>query len=211
VTDYNLVCHSQGAVLCRAYLQTNPSHTAQTFVSLAGPHMGQFGLTGEVERYLPALRNVTRQDAYKILYTEKVQSFFAVANYWRDPFHYTAYQSSVPFLTHFNNETNSQENPGASQYKSNFIKIKKAVFLGSSADEIIEPPTSSLFEFWSTSSSVYELVPMEKQTIYTSDLFGLKTMVQDGRAHVIHVPNVHHMDWMYNSKLTPLYIIPYLV
>lgn len=210
ITDFNLVCHSQGAVLCRAYLQLNPGHTAQSFVSLAGPHLGQFGLTGEVEQFLPGLRNMTRQEASRLLYKKEVQSFFAVANYWRDPFRFSTYRESVPFLTRFNNESvvNNEE---AVQYRSNFMKLKRAVFLGSSVDEIIEPPTSSLFEYWSTSSSVYEMVPMEKQEIYTSDLFGLKTMVGEGRARVIHVPQVTHMDWMYKPQLCIQYVLPFLV
>jgi len=210
VTEYNLVCHSQGAVLCRTYLQSHPQHTAQAFVSLAGPHMGQFGLTGRVEHYLPLLRNITRQDVYEILYTHKVQSSFSVSNYWRDPFHYAQYQADVKFLPHFNNET-VQANSAASQFRTNFVKLKRAVFLGSTADEIIEPPTSSLFEFWSTTSSVYEMVPMEKQEIYTSDLFGLKTMLKDGRAQVIQVPNVKHMEWTGDKTIVVLHVIPYLI
>jgi palmitoyl-protein thioesterase len=138
-TQYNLMCHSQGAVLCRAYLQTYSNHSAQAFVSLSGPHMGQFGLTGQVEKFIPILRNVPRQEVYTLLYNGLAQNSFSVANYWKDPFHYSQYQSVVQFLPKMNNET-SGSNPAAAKFRSNFLKLKQAAFLGSDADEIIEPP-----------------------------------------------------------------------
>ena len=32
-----------GALLCRALIETTPDHNVHTFISLAGPHGGQFG------------------------------------------------------------------------------------------------------------------------------------------------------------------------
>ena len=32
-----------GALLCRALIETTPEHNVRTFISLAGPHGGQFG------------------------------------------------------------------------------------------------------------------------------------------------------------------------
>ena len=34
--DHHLICHSQGGLLCRSYLQMYPKHTVRVFVSLSG-------------------------------------------------------------------------------------------------------------------------------------------------------------------------------
>uniref|UniRef100_A0A8C4ND02 palmitoyl-CoA hydrolase n=1 Tax=Eptatretus burgeri TaxID=7764 RepID=A0A8C4ND02_EPTBU len=39
----NLICCSQGGLICRAILSTTEAHNVQTFISLAAPQMGQFG------------------------------------------------------------------------------------------------------------------------------------------------------------------------
>jgi triacylglycerol esterase/lipase EstA (alpha/beta hydrolase family) len=39
ITEFNFVCHSQGSLLCRAYLQMY-EHTCHNYISLAAPHMG---------------------------------------------------------------------------------------------------------------------------------------------------------------------------
>jgi alpha-beta hydrolase superfamily lysophospholipase len=39
ITEHHMVCHSQGALICRAYLMEY-QHTCQTFISLTGPQMG---------------------------------------------------------------------------------------------------------------------------------------------------------------------------
>ena len=43
---FNLVCHSQGGVICRALIEHWDGHNVSTFVSLAGPQMGVQGLGG---------------------------------------------------------------------------------------------------------------------------------------------------------------------
>jgi len=36
ITDHHLVCHSQGGLLCRSYIQTTPDHNVKVFISLSG-------------------------------------------------------------------------------------------------------------------------------------------------------------------------------
>jgi len=80
--EFHLLCHSQGALMCRAYVQSQTNHTVRNFISLTSPQMGIFGLTGVVDKYLPApLLNVTREEVYRILYTAPMQHNFVVANY----------------------------------------------------------------------------------------------------------------------------------
>ncbi len=92
------------------------------------------------------------------------------------------------------------------------MKLKKAVFTGSPADEIIEPYQSALFSFWNTSSTfgVYSMIDMKDQPIYQQDTFGLKTMTLDGRAEFHCVDNVRHADWHKNATLIDKYVLPYM-
>ncbi|KNC70931.1 hypothetical protein SARC_16537 [Sphaeroforma arctica JP610] len=46
---YHLVCHSQGALTCRAVVETMDDHHIHTFVSLAGPQMGIYGPYGPMK------------------------------------------------------------------------------------------------------------------------------------------------------------------
>jgi len=212
IREHHLICHSMGGLLCRGYLQTRADHSVQVFISLSSPHMGQFGIPKEGEKFLPApFRNVTNEALHDLLYQPAIQKVFSVANFWKDPFHYGQYQKVVTYLPRINNETGSSNNPAVLQYKSNFMKLKKAVFYGSLADEVIQPPASALFQYWKISASpVYQLVPMTEQPIYTLDVFGLKTMHMDGRLSVIEVPGVKHTGWVEVKSIYTQYIEPYL-
>jgi len=210
--EHHLICHSMGALLCRTYLQTTRDHTAQVYISLSGPHMGQFGITKMFEEKIPIFKNQSREHASKLLYDPLVQHYLSVANFWKDPFNYDKYQRAVTFLPVYNNET-GVANPLANQFKPNFSKLKKAIFLGSMADEVIEPPFSALFQFWKISpgsSKKYEVVRMQDQEIYKTDLFGLKSMMNEGRLLVTEVPGITHMDWLSKKNIYVNYIEPYL-
>jgi uncharacterized alpha/beta hydrolase family protein len=65
IGQHHFVCHSQGALLCRAYLLETSNHK----ISLSGPQMGQFGLTFKAP-YAPWINT---ENAYAILYTNLVQ------------------------------------------------------------------------------------------------------------------------------------------
>lgn len=39
----NLVCHSQGGLICRAILQIYPNHNVRNFISLSAPQAGLCG------------------------------------------------------------------------------------------------------------------------------------------------------------------------
>ncbi|RDD41949.1 Lysosomal thioesterase PPT2-A [Trichoplax sp. H2] len=62
----NLLCFSQGGIICRGILQTASNHTVRNFISLSGPLMGQFGDTSYVNRFLPQnLRHYVRDDIFE--------------------------------------------------------------------------------------------------------------------------------------------------
>merc|ERR1712064_261631 len=50
---FNLICHSQGAILCRGLISDWDNHAVRTFVSLAGPQQGIDNVGTIVEKYVP--------------------------------------------------------------------------------------------------------------------------------------------------------------
>jgi len=121
---WHLVCHSQGALLCRAVIENWDGHNINTFISLAGPHLGQYG----TDIPFPFLFNVTTEEAYLLLYTPIAQDTFSVAGYWHDPRHEQDYLTSVRFLPDINNVRNGSFN---SAFKTNFEGLQQLVLLGS--------------------------------------------------------------------------------
>ena len=64
------------------------------------------------------------------------QNHFGIANFWKDPEIKDDYFRVVKFLPKLNNELAHES---ASQYKKNFLKLKKVFACGSDGDQIIEP------------------------------------------------------------------------
>jgi palmitoyl-protein thioesterase len=183
-------------------------HSCVNYVSLAGVHMGEFGATEKLEKWLPFLHNVATHEVYRVAYTSILQAHISVANFWFDPFRHKQYLTSSEFLPRFNehNETLS------TVYRKNFLKLKKVIFTASPADDIIEPYQSSLFGMWNVTDTLYDykMLDMKDQIIYQKDVFGLKTIQQDGRMQMFLVPDVLHMGWLSRTELCDKYMLPYL-
>lgn len=201
--SYNLMCHSQGALICRVMLQKY-STPINTFISLAGPHMGLYGLFGSnwIEREFPG---ITTELAYLYFYRSYVQETYSLANNWNDPFHQAEYLRDVIFLPIANNQT---ANPSSHQYRDNFIQIEKLVLCGSPADGVIQPWQSTHFGFWAPDNT--SLVPMEDQPLYIHDWLGLQVLEGDGRLLQIQPPGVTHMDWIMDFNVFQVWIEPHL-
>ena len=54
------------------------------------------------------------------------------------------------------------------------------------------------------------MIQLKDQDIYLKDTFGIRTMVQDGRASFFSVENVFHNDWIEKTDLIEKYVLPYL-
>uniref|UniRef100_UPI00358EA668 lysosomal thioesterase PPT2-A-like n=1 Tax=Myxine glutinosa TaxID=7769 RepID=UPI00358EA668 len=99
----NLICCSQGGLICRAILSTTEVHNVKTFISLAAPQMGQFG--GE-STWLKAIFPGAYKYAFHFCFTT-LGSLLSVCNYWNDPKHQARYRQNNDFLAVLNNETNN--------------------------------------------------------------------------------------------------------
>lgn len=56
-TDYHLICHSQGGIVCRALIETMEDHRIQNFVSVAGVQQGVRAIPDEYAKFLPEWLN----------------------------------------------------------------------------------------------------------------------------------------------------------
>ncbi|KAL0487133.1 palmitoyl-protein thioesterase [Acrasis kona] len=203
-TSHHLLCHSQGALVCRAYLQSF-DHSCENFISLSGPQMGQFGATLYWENYMPFLRNLSTHEAHTLFYMRGVQYMITVANFWNDPWHHEEFLRESVFLPKYNYEKNEQ-------FKQNFMKLKLAVFYGSPGDEVIEPWESAVFGFFNTSKPAYDyqMLTYRDQEVYTQDYFGLRTMGLQNRVIIKEIPNVNHGGWIFREDIFADYSLPYL-
>ncbi|KAL9649884.1 hypothetical protein ABK040_011357 [Willaertia magna] len=221
-TDHHLICHSQGGLLCRSFIQMNKNHNVKVFISLSGVQNGQFGIPNSsndweylIRKYLPVLLNVTREQVYHILYNKVAQDSISIAGYWRDPYQVAMYESVSSFLAILNNQTNYFDFASHYNYRENVLKIDKMVLTASPQDEVIMPYESAHFGFYYEYVKGYNkdnlmIRPMKDSEIYEKDVFGLKTLDLNNRLIRISVDNVKHNDWIFNEELFVKYMKPYL-
>jgi len=108
------------------------------------------------------------------------------------------------FLPIVNNQVQSDS---SKRYKTNFLSAKKHVFFASPADGTVIPWQTCHFGFYDNSEN---MVPMEKQTIYTQDLFGLQTSDSRGTLQRIVVDGIEHSDWLFNKDNFVKNVLPFL-
>nr|CAG4708357.1 unnamed protein product [Naegleria fowleri] len=218
-SEFHLICHSQGGLLCRSYIQLTKNHGVRVFISLSGVQNGEFGIpqpTNSVLQLLhqefPWLWNMTMKEVYRVFYTDFFQKMLSVANYWKDPYHYMEYRLYNQFLSIVNNDSLTTDYAKIYNFKENFLQIDKIILTGSPQDEVIHPYFSAFFEFYKLNSNTMQLLisPMQEQDIYVRDVFGLKTLDIQKRLIIENVPNVLHMDWIERRDLFEKYMLPYL-
>ncbi|XP_072016657.1 lysosomal thioesterase PPT2-A-like isoform X2 [Amphiura filiformis] len=192
----NLICYSQGGILCRALLANMTNHNVINFISLSSPQLGQFGAPSKVP--------VPICNVYKVCYTQTGQDHISVCNYWNDPHHKKEYLAENVFLPVLNNETfNSQ----SKVWKDNFLKIKKLILIGGPDDGVITPWQSSHFGFYNENEDVIE---MHKQEVFLRDSFGLQTLYNRGAIKMYNISGVEHTKWHGNQTVFDCCIEPYL-
>ena len=200
---YHLVGHSQGALATRTVLEEMSHHNVQNYLSLSGPHMGQFGVIGGMERFFP---NITTDEAYEVLYTDVAQDIFSAANYWHDPFHEKEFLEYVQFLDKYNNQTGYFQ---SERLKKNFLSTNKVILCGSPGDGTIQPWQSAFFGFWEAGDN-HTIIPMHYQPIYQNDYIGLQTLYNDNRLFFQQPQGVRHTDWLFQEDVFVKFILPWL-
>lgn len=210
---YSFVCHSQGALLCRSVIELMDDHNVHTFISLAGPHRGEFGIP-DIQVVIPGGRDL----AHTFFYTQAFQKDLSLANYWTDPrpvvfSTYLARNTFLPVLN--NNPGRGTQGPGlpkndteAARYKANFIRLRKAVFLCSPADKVIVPFDSGIFNFYDGTAA--QTVPLEHTPLWSEDWIGLRTLNDSRRLLRVTAPDACHTCWQSRRALFDEFVLPHL-
>ncbi|XP_063287554.1 lysosomal thioesterase PPT2 [Pelobates fuscus] len=187
----HLLCYSQGGLICRGLLQTMPDHNVDTFISLSSPQLGQYGDTDYL-RYLFPL--YVKSNLFRLCYTHYGQTY-SICNFWNDPHHHDLYVNTSDYLAPLNSE---RLDPNATDWKKNFLRLRKLVLIGGPDDGVITPWQSSHFGFYDENETILE---MKAQMVYQEDTFGLQTLDFRGAITMYCVPGVLHTMWHSNETV----------
>lgn len=94
-----------------------------------------------------------------------------------------------------------------SEYKRNFLKLRRLVLIGGPDDDVVTPWQSSQFGFYDENENVVE---MKKQKFFQDDSFGLRTLYKENRVVIYTFPGVVHRKWYANRTVFNSAILPYL-
>lgn len=211
---YNLVCHSQGALICRCLMEYMSKHQVRHFVSLAGPQEGVYGYDFLLDvgffKDHPWIIDFTMEESHYILYSGIMQES-SIGNMWQDPLHQDEYLKYNGFLPKYNGLTASADD--LANYKANFMRLHTATFYtgtftDTEYDGGIEPYQTGNWGFYLANSNT-TFQTMKERDLYKNDTFGLKSLDEAGNLTVIAVANVTHNEWRTAEYITK-YVIPIL-
>jgi len=201
---FNLVCHSQGAILCRGLISDWDNHDVRTFVSMAGPQQGVDDVASIVGDFVPRwLYNIV---SAALMYSWWWQDKYGFAGYFKDMRNYEMYRYGSQYLAVINNESPRQ----TPRFQANFAKLEHAVFLGSPADGVISPWQSSIWGYYAVGSDAEsqnaEIVPYSSTVIGLNNLVPLQAMLNAGKAVLLPKDDVQHLGWLKRNETVSWYI-----
>ena len=171
------------------------THITLTLPTSTSPHRANSSL----------LNSLTRDAGWLALYNPLGQRLISVANYWNDPSHQGLFRSQCHFLSTVNNLEPHSE---AGAYKAAFLRLRRAVFLGSDGDDCINPPLSSVFQYVDAQG---QPIAMNASVEYAQDTFGLRSLAQRGALFVHSPPGCDHDSWRLQQGLFTQYIAPHIL
>jgi len=188
---FNLIGHSQGGLIARAYIERYNNPKVHNFISWAGPHGGQYGVP-EVNTWcsdstcpwLADLMSLISEGAWTETW---MQDNFSFSTYWKDPFEYGEYLNVSSFLADINNEK-PQKN---STYKQNIMSLNTILLVYSTAEDTVIPSTSPTFAFYKIGQDT-EVIPLQNTDQYIQDWLGLQTLDKNKKLLIQSVPCGHH-------------------
>ena len=190
---FDLVCHSQGGLNCRAYLERFNKPTVHNFVSLAGPQAGVFGVP-DFNDWCPDSSCPWLVDWFNGLSESGwtgpfLQSHISFAQYWKNPLNWTEYLATSGFIADINNERAVKN----STYKANLVSTTGTVALVMANDDhIVVPKESAWFGFFKTGQDSV-LVNVTETEQYQQDWIGLRTLNEAGRL-AFHAVDCTHQN-----------------
>ena len=181
----------------KTYLETILNIVATVCLGL-----GQFGIPflNTTEFLDPGLA----EEVYHFCYTEFGQKV-SICNYWHDPKQVERYLNASVYLPFINNEI---KHVNSERYKSNFLNLSRVVLIGGPDDRVIQPWQSAQYSFW---DSKLEVIPMKELNYYKEDLFGLRTLDEQGKLTFCTQSGIHHTSWPRTKSVYDKCIKPHIV
>lgn len=154
----------------------------QNMLTAGGPHMGVDKVPQCFNGFFCDIVNSVSEE---IVYFKIVQDHFGPAGYFRDVSRYSEYLQDSVFLPALNGEI--KEN--MDNAKARFIKLNGMMLVMFSEDTMIHPKETAQFGSLDKDGKP---VTMENQAVYTSDVFGLKTLNEAGKIK-LHTCDGNHL------------------
>jgi len=173
---FNLIGHSQGGLISRAYIQRFNDPPVYNFLSWAGPHAGQYGVP-ELNYLCPDYDCPWLDEIFSLIienaYGSWIQNHISFAAYWKDPFDFGDYLQYSHFIADINNERDVKNKT----YRDNIISLNTMVLIYSTIENIVIPATSPWFQFYDVGHDDASSVKALKDTDqYKQDWLGLQTL-----------------------------------
>lgn len=191
---FNIIAHSQGGLVARAFIQQYNEPQVHNFISWGSPQNGIYGLPGNYDNKFFWLNHLTSH-MHTFLYSPLFQKYVSFSNYWKDPFNSVLYLTECNFLPYINNEIVHTCNK---IYKDNLCSIDSMVLVKSLQEDIVDPADSCHFGCYKNNCRT-EVIDMFHSDLYIQDRIGLKTLYESGRLH-LKTANCTHANFQEDEK-----------
>ena len=196
--DFAIVSISQGGILARYVIEKcNTSGKVTKFISIGGPLAGTHQLP---HCFRGVICHILNSLGSWFVYKGYVQKTLGPAGYFRVSNHIENYYKSNSLLLDVNNEGKTIDE----EAKRKFSSLEQLVLIAFNRDTMISPRESAFFYVY---DKEHKLVNVNDTDIYKKDLFGLRTLEEQGKIVRLWVDENH--CW-YNFVDIDKTVIPYL-
>lgn len=196
---FAIVSISQGGVLARYVIEKcQMKGTVKKFISIGGPLAGTHQLPHCLRGVVCHLLN---SFADWFCYKGYVQKTFGPSGYFRVSNHLERYKESKSVLLDVNNQGKTYDKNA----KSRFLNLEQLVLIQFKRDTMITPRESA---FFNELDEKHNLVDMKDTEIYKKDLFGLKTLEEQGKI-IRYLVDERHCYYSWEDINN--YVIPYVI
>ncbi|KAK3175810.1 hypothetical protein K4F52_009971 [Lecanicillium sp. MT-2017a] len=174
---------SQGGQFLRGYVERCNNPPIRSLVTFGSHHNGisKFKECASADYRCRSEMALLRSN----LWSSFTQSFFVLAQYFRDPEDYQSYLDGSNFLADINNEREHKNN----NYRRNLASLRKFVMFMFEDDTMVMPRESS----WFGEVTAEAKIPLRERKMYLEDWLGLRELDENGGI-VFRSINADHMQ-----------------